>query len=218
MEHDDAVSSHAAERYAARELSPAERSDFEEHYFECPECAEAVRFELTFAANVRAAYRDQSAETLPLPASTPPSAFKKASRWLLWRPALPLALATNFVLAAGVVFLLSTGRQTTRPQLAPAYFAPAAARGADDVHVLSPADSFYLVRFPGVNGGNYSYEILDAAGKRESSGSLQAPAGDTEFLFLPVPVRRLPAGLHTLVVRGGAADSIVSRSRFQTAR
>jgi hypothetical protein len=212
MEHDDAVSSHAAERYVARELSPAERSDFEQHYFECPECAEAVRFELTFAANVRAAYRDQSAET------PKPSAFKKASRWLQWRPALPLALGANFLLAAGVVFLLSTGRETTRPQLAPAYFAPAAARGADDVHVLSATDSFYLVRFPGVNGTTYSYEILDTAGKRESSGSLQAAAGDAEFLFLPVPVRSLPAGVHTLVVRGGAAGSIVSRSRFQTAR
>jgi len=54
MEHEEAIRLHAAERYVARELSPTEQDAFEDHFFDCAECAEDVRFEVTFAANLRA--------------------------------------------------------------------------------------------------------------------------------------------------------------------
>jgi len=57
MAHDEAIRSQAAERYVAGELAPAERDAFEEHFFDCPECAEEVRWELVFAANARALLR-----------------------------------------------------------------------------------------------------------------------------------------------------------------
>ena len=49
MEHHEAVRSRAAERYVARELPPAERDAFEQHFFDCPECAQEVQFEQAFA-------------------------------------------------------------------------------------------------------------------------------------------------------------------------
>src|ERR1039458_8444900 len=61
-------------------------------------------------------------------------------------------------------------------------------------------------------------EVLDANGKRESSGSLQAPASGDGSLYLQIPLDRLPAGVHTLVVRGGSGGEIVSWSRFHTSR
>ena len=42
MSHDQAVSSHAAERYIVGELSGAERESFEGHYFDCPDCFEQI--------------------------------------------------------------------------------------------------------------------------------------------------------------------------------
>jgi hypothetical protein len=42
MSHDQAVSSHAAERYIVGELSDAERESFEGHYFDCPHCFEQI--------------------------------------------------------------------------------------------------------------------------------------------------------------------------------
>ncbi|MFB3825299.1 MAG: hypothetical protein ACE15B_00975 [Bryobacteraceae bacterium] len=59
MDHESAIELRAAERCRAGELSPAGRDAFEERFFSCPKCAEAVRFELAFAANARAAVREQ---------------------------------------------------------------------------------------------------------------------------------------------------------------
>ena len=43
MTHEQAVSTLASERYLLEEMSDAERSTFEEHYFSCEECADDVR-------------------------------------------------------------------------------------------------------------------------------------------------------------------------------
>jgi len=42
MDHNFAIENRIAERYLLRDLTEAERADFEEHYFECPECAKYV--------------------------------------------------------------------------------------------------------------------------------------------------------------------------------
>src|ERR1035441_91851 len=108
MEHDEAIRSHAAERYAAHELSPAEQDAFEGHFFDCEECADEFLFELTFTANVRAVSREQRAERHPAP--EPPSAtfWEKWRDRLRLRPALAFSLAANFVLAAGVGYEIGT--------------------------------------------------------------------------------------------------------------
>ena len=221
MEHDEAVRSRAAEHYVAHELSPAERDGFEEHFFDCQECADDVRFEVTFAANARAVFREQRAEQLPVPAP------RRASPWGRWlalgrpRPALAFSFAANFALAAGLGYVLLTGtHEFAVPQFTQPYFAPGPTHGAEDVHAILPGETSYQVRFPAPGGASqaYSYEVLDAAGKRESSGSLKAPASEDANLYLQLPVRNLPAGVHTLVVRGGGGGEIISWSRFRISR
>ena len=222
MEHDEAIRSQAAERYAAHELSPAEQDAFEAHFFDCQECADDVRFELTFTANVRAVAREQRAQRQPAP--EPPRA--RATFWEKWRdglrlrPALAFSFAANFVLAAGFGFVLLTGtHESAGPRFTQPYFAPGPTHGAGDVHAIAAGETWYEVRFPSASAASqsYSYEILDAAGKRESSGSLQAPAAEDGYLNLQVPVRSLSAGIHALVVRGPGGE-IVSWSRFRTIR
>jgi hypothetical protein len=114
MEHDEATRSHAAERYVAHELSPAERDAFEEHFFDCRQCADDVRFELTFTANVRAVSRAQWAAP-------------RAGFWETWRdrlrlrPVLTFSVAANFVLAAGLGCVLLTA---THDPAAPGFTQP----------------------------------------------------------------------------------------------
>ena len=43
MTHDRAIATHATERYLLDEMPELERFQFEEHYFACAECAEAIR-------------------------------------------------------------------------------------------------------------------------------------------------------------------------------
>jgi anti-sigma factor RsiW len=220
MEHDEAVRSQAAERYVARELSPAEQEAFEEHFFDCRKCAEDVRFEMTFAANVRAVLREQRAEHQPAPEPRAANSWGRWPAWLRRRPALALSFAANLALAGGLGYLLLTGtHELAVPQFTQPYFAPGPTHGAEDVHAILPGETSYQVRFPAPSAAtSYSYEVLDAAGKRESSGSLKAPATEDNNLYLQVPVRRLPAGVHTLVVRGGSGGEIVSWSKFRTSR
>ena len=211
MEHDEAISSHAAERYVSHELPPAERAAFEEHFFDCQDCAEAIRFELTFAANVRTVAREQR--------TSPAAGFREKWRdWLRPRPVLALSFAANFVLAAGFGYVLLTAtHEPAAPGFMQPYFAPGPAKGAGDVHAIPAGEAFYSVTFPTPNGTSqsYSYEILNAAGRRERSGSANAPAGGDAYF--QVPVRSLPEGIHTLVVRGTGSE-IVSWTRFHTSR
>ncbi len=215
MEHDEAMRLHAAERYVARELSPEDKDAFEEHFFDCPKCAEEVRLEMTFAANLRAALSE------PAPAPSLPSLWRKWREWFQTHPALAFSFAGNLAWAAAFAFILLPGaRDGARPQFIPAYFAPGPAHGADDVHEVPPGNTFYQVRFlPSPNSPSYSYEVLSADGQRESSGSLPAPAGQEEYLYLQIPVKSLPGGIHILEVRAGhAGGETVSRSKFQTSR
>jgi hypothetical protein len=218
MEHEEAVSSQAAERYVAHELSPAEQEAFEEHFFDCPKCADEVRFEMTFAANARAALRE------------PRLAPSPAQRWAEWvrrlaslrpAPALGFSFAANLALAAGLGYLLlSGGRQPVAQFMQRPYFAPGPSHGAEDVHALLPGQTSYLVRFfpPSAASQSYSYEILNAAGQRESSGSVPGMAAEDGNLYFQAPVLRLPPGVHTLVVRIGDGGEIVSWSQFRISR
>ena len=54
LDHLIATKRNIAGRYMLGELSPAEREKFEEHYFNCRECAEDVRDLLAISSNSRA--------------------------------------------------------------------------------------------------------------------------------------------------------------------
>lgn len=210
MEHNDAIRSHAAERYATHQLSPAERDAFEEHFFDCRLCADDVRFELTFDANLRAGSRKQPA----VPSTT---FWEKWRDRLRLRPALAFSITANFVLAAGFGYVLLTTHESAAPGFIQPYFAPGPTKGAADVHAIPAGEASYSVTFPGPYGVSqpFSYEILAAAGQRELSGSAKAPAGSDAYF--QVPLRSLPEGVHTLVLRGPRGE-IVSWSRFRIAR
>jgi anti-sigma factor RsiW len=55
MEHSESIETMAAERYALGEMTPEERDLFEEHFFDCRECAPSVRDGVAIAAETRAA-------------------------------------------------------------------------------------------------------------------------------------------------------------------
>jgi anti-sigma factor RsiW len=217
MEHDEATRSHAAERYVAHELSPAERDAFEEHFFDCRECAGDVRFELSFAANIRAVSRQQREQLQPALAPAAISA-RKWREWLRRRPSLAFSFAANFVLLAGFGYVLLTGTHDSAvARFTQPYFAPGPTHGAVDVHAVPPGERSYAVRFPAPAAASqtYSYEVLDANGKRQRSGSLPSPAIADGFLYLEIPLDSLPRGIHTLVVRGDAGGEMFSWSKLQ---
>jgi hypothetical protein len=97
MKHEAVAASHAVERYVLGEMSSDEREAFEEHFFECRECAEDVQAASLFVANARAALADEAPRNLAKNKSP-------ADRWdWLWflRPAWGAALAGILAVVAG---------------------------------------------------------------------------------------------------------------------
>jgi Putative zinc-finger len=218
MEHDDAIRFRAAERYVGGELSSDERDDFEQHFFDCPECAEEVRWEQIFNANVRALAREEAA-------APPKLGLRKI--WWKWsgaRPALAYSMAANALLAAGLGFVLMHGERQAEfagtPRFLATYFAPTLARGSEQAQPIPAGVPSFEVHFPVPDHPfpSYSYQILNAAGKSESKASLSPPASGAHDLYLEVPVSRLSAGDHMLVVSDPSGRESVAQFQFRTTR
>jgi anti-sigma factor RsiW len=59
VDHQSALNGSFTERYVLEELAAAEAAEFEEHFFECPMCAEDVRRASVLAANLKAVLREE---------------------------------------------------------------------------------------------------------------------------------------------------------------
>jgi anti-sigma factor RsiW len=98
MEHTQAIETLAAERYVLDEMPPEERDAFEEHYFDCTVCTEAVTDGTALMASGRAVLREERQ----------PAANVTRLRWTA-------GLST----AAAVAMAALLGFQTVAPRLAP---------------------------------------------------------------------------------------------------
>ena len=65
MDHQSAVDRNLTERSLLEELDSAETAAFEEHFFECPICAEDVRRASLMLANLKAVLREED-EAIPV--------------------------------------------------------------------------------------------------------------------------------------------------------
>jgi hypothetical protein len=95
MDHFEATQSRAVEKYLLGEMSPLERDEFEEHFFDCPECAADV---LATAAFLDRAKQELKSFPRSKPASEP---AKRSSFVLQWKPVFAwTALAASLLVTA----------------------------------------------------------------------------------------------------------------------
>jgi hypothetical protein len=217
MEHHEAVYSHAPEKYVTKELSPADRAAFEKHFFDCAECAEEVRLELTFAANARAVLREQRMKM-------PQLSWRDVwPAWLRLNGFLSISLAANAALALGFGLSLTIARRgTLQPRLVSVYFAPGPKRGpaTEPARSIPPGTPALIAHIPSLDPKyrHFSYAIMDAAGKQESAGPLAQTSRSENEPYLEVPLAELPEGEHTLEVLGSPGNDIISQFAFHTSR
>ena len=62
MDHDQAIQLQAAVKYVLGELSQVQRDEYEEHYFDCAECAVDIKALATFADTTREVLRQERAK------------------------------------------------------------------------------------------------------------------------------------------------------------
>jgi hypothetical protein len=94
MNHHEALRGEAVEKYLLDELSPQERDEFEEHFFDCSDCAADLKTTAAFLDEAKKEFRSAPAAK-PAPRAPKPLRFE-----FLWRPAF---LAAAFALLSSVI-------------------------------------------------------------------------------------------------------------------
>ena len=222
MDHDVVVRLKMTEGYLLGELDPEARHEFEEHFFDCPDCALDVRAAALFVEQSKVVLAETSQPVSPgLPVTAP---IPAKPGWLAWsRPAFAAPLMALLLAVIGYQNLV------TYPQLQQARNSPRVlAWGSLNIGtwgsggpVIStrPGEGFLLfVRIP--PDGSYSRYVADLynpGGKLEWSLTIPASSAQDQWP-VQVPGANRAAGSYALAVRGVTAageTKEVGRASFE---
>jgi hypothetical protein len=219
MNHQDALQEMAVERYLLGELSGSSLDRFEEHLFECPECAMDVKAGVTFIDGART--------ELKSPQRVAEADAKKAPGWTSWFTSpwvLGLALATCLLLLSFQIFIfeprmkLEIAQAQTPAMLNPLILANAGARGDSIPEIVAPEHGSFVI----------SLDIPAAGGFSSYLCSLSAPDGSLlwqttvspdqarDALLINMPTARTKVGLNTFLIQGlPAGGTLVDLARYR---
>jgi hypothetical protein len=211
MNHSEAVRLMAAERYFLGELSPETREAFEEHFFECEECAVDVR--------AGAALIDEAKHQLDAPILVPPVPPAKAEPrrrdWFSWlKPAFAVPAFATLLLVVGyqnlatIPSLRSADRQ---PRLAPWATLHVGTRDGAPLPVIADRKSgaVLLIDVPDTAAySSFAFALENPEGKQFWTDTIQASLAQNgpQTLSLLIPGTGLQPGPYTLTISGITAQ------------
>jgi hypothetical protein len=221
MDHSEAARLMASEKYLLDELSSAEAEAFEEHLFECRECALDVRAGSAFLEHSKVQLANPSAAPVTVPAGG-----RESSGWFSWlRPAFAVPAMAILLLVVGYQNLVTypalkgAVAENKAPRILPAAsLVSSVTRGAVPSVIAVPSGEPFLLPLDVQSQNSFQSFVVE----------LQNPAGGVEW-SLPVSAEsvkntltiRAPgvekAGRYTVVVRGRNAqgeNSEVGRYAF----
>ncbi len=137
MTHQQALDGLASERYLLDEMTEVERFEFEDHYFDCAECAEDVRL----GDMIRQEARRAGAAMAPNTQVGRPAVVLTSAKW--WRRpmvAAPWAVAATLALVVGYQSLVTVPglRDAGGPQSIEPVMLRGATRGAATTVAIAP--------------------------------------------------------------------------------
>lgn len=211
MTHEQAVESMAAERYVLDEMPEIERYRFEEHFFECTDCAETMRLWHDLRANAKDLFESTPAAAAPVEAP----AASATPRFSL-RLVMPYAAAAVLAVALVQQTWLSNEAVPAGQAVAPVVLR-AATRGELPIVTLPEGNALVALAVDidaGAPGEPLSYALTgEDGGKILESASVIPPTG-TSFLVV-IPAERLRTGRQFVLTITTAAAS--REFRFTTA-
>jgi anti-sigma factor RsiW len=207
MNHDVVVRQKMTERYLLHELDPEQRDEFEEHLFDCQDCALDVRAAARFIERSKVVLAERPAmSAVTATASAPPQ-----PGWFAWlRPAFAVpALAVLLVVVAyqNVVTYPQLQQALSRPQVLPWASVNVGTWGANGPAITTaPGKGFLLfVRIPPDGAyAHYTADLYNPAGKLEWSLTIPATPGQDQWP-VEIPGANREAGTYALAVRGISA-------------
>jgi hypothetical protein len=197
MEHAEAVENQAVERYLLEELTAAEVDSFEEHYFDCAECAEDLRAGAALLDGGRT-ISERPSETRPSNIEAFPPPARRSSHRATWLAAAATAILL-FGLGGSYLMRRDASPAFEVMQEAPAYLT--VSRSAENVVTLRGDQS--AVRFVDIpaTGDFASYELrlLGPGGKVVGQSAVTTEQATDS---VPVVLRGLEAAAYEVVIEG----------------
>jgi Putative zinc-finger len=203
MDHSEAVQLGATAKYLLGELPPDQREAFEEHFFDCKECAEDVRIAAVLVDNARSALRE---------APVPGQDFQASRQRIWWGwPAWGLAAAALLLAFIGYQNLITIPHlktemaAATTPQALTSFnLTTAGSRSATGSQPLVPAGkpfSFYIDIPASDSFAYYSAAVETESGGRKFAVPVSREQAKESVQIL-LPANTLTPGNYVLVVHG----------------
>ena len=203
MDHTAVVRDKTTERYLLNELDPNVREEFEEHYFDCPVCAQDVSAGSMFVEHSKVVLAE-SAKPVAVP--TTPARVTSRGGWLFWlRPAFAAPALALLLAVLGYQNLVTYPKlqaELKQPQVLPSVSVNVGTYGAGETAIPEGNGLLLFVRIPPDSAFvRYTAELSNPGGKSEGSFTL-IPAPGQDQWSVTVPAIHRQAGTYTLAVRG----------------
>jgi len=220
MNHHEAIQLQAAVKYVLGELSQIQREEYEEHYFDCAECAIDLKALATFTDTTREVWRQEKANPL---AADPVPALGGWLRWFQPITAIPAFAALLLIIAYQNTVTIPQARSTSSRTVAQIYgqsflLHPSGTRGGTEGVVNEAAfevraNEGFLLQLdfmPSSSFPAYLCQLQDASGSVLQQLIVPAEQARRE-LHLPVPAGLISrSGQYSLVFLG--ADPVTKKA------
>lgn len=182
MDHNEALRLQAAEKYLSGELTRVQRDEYEEHYFDCPTCAEEIQATVAFMESAKQVVRES------VPQTVENKDFRERQKgWLAWlRPAFAVPVFAALVLVVayqnGVTIpRLRESSSSASPQIISSsiHLAGSVRGGSESGEAMKKlqvhSGESFLLDFdftPSRTFGSYRWELQDRAGRPVRQGTV----------------------------------------------
>ncbi len=214
MDHNQAIQLQAAVKYVLGELSQVQRDEYEEHYFDCAECAVDIKALATFADTAREVLRQEKANQLAK------ESVPARGGWLRWlQPviAVPAFAALLLIIAYQNAVTIPDAKQEATSGVSQILFNSHALRGVNTAGeegrtlLIRPDEAFFL-NFDFVPTRSFDSYIgqLEGQDGRVLLRSRIAGGNANQEAHLPIPAGMLHPGKYVLAFYGdpGATGKI----------
>jgi hypothetical protein len=221
MDHTAVVRDKMTERYLLNELDSDLRDQFEEHYFDCQECALDVSAGAQFVEQSKLILAERSE---PILIRSTPAPRPVSRGWLDWfRPAFAAPALALLLLVAGyqnLVTLPGLRAALKQPQVLPAVSVNMGTWGAGGSPTPVPAGQGLLLFLripPDASYARYTVDLFGPNGKSAGSFSIAPAAGQDQWPVM-VPKIDRETGAYTMAVHGittGGESKDLGSTSFQ---
>ena len=213
MDHQEALRLQAVEKYILGELPPELREQFEEHYFDCSECAKDLKAVGSFVTASRLVLQDEEMYSRV----SPHTAQATRPGWFNWLQPV-ISLPAIMALTAIVVFQMSTAIRSAKKQAAvqtvaevyeASYRLKGATRGPETAKIAVRPDESFELDFdfiPNQTFPTYRGSLLDSSGQSVLVFGLKDEQRNKE-VHVVIPGGKVRAGNYEVVVAGETENS-----------